>query len=186
MNSDQEKTKALLGSLAGAVISAIRSGSADGRKRLVAALNEMNANMPGISEDTAQAKEFLLALISLLEGNPVSPGGLSGAYAGLYAGIVEKALAPDAGSARTGQGQGVKEFLTQLSATAVLVMRTGMAEDKKGLALKLREIGEGMPGDEGKFVLALADLLEGRPVDAGSLPGVYAGFFTKIVERIEK
>ena len=75
--SDQEKMKEQLAALASAVITAIRRGDAGGRAQLVDALKDMDTQMPGISEDTAQAKEFLNALIGLLEGNPVaraSPG----------------------------------------------------------------------------------------------------------------
>jgi len=183
--SDQDIIKARLAGLASAVITAIRSGDAAGRARLIAVLNGMNAQMPGISEDTAQAKEFLSALISLLEGNPVTPESLSGAYASLYQGIVEKALAPDNAAARTGKGQEPREFLTQLSAAVVLVMRDGTDEDKKGLAQKLREIAGGIQEGAREFVIALAEILEGGPDATGkTLPGPYAGFYSKILKSI--
>jgi hypothetical protein len=182
--SDQEKMKEQLAALASAVITAIRSGDAAGRAQLVYALKDMDTQMPGISEDTAQAKEFLNALIGLLEGNPVSPETLSGAYAKLYQGIVEKALAPDNASAKTTKEQELREFLTQLSATAVLVMRGGTEEDKAGLAKRLRDIAPGMQGGASKLVIALACVLEGNPVDAGTLPAPYAGFYAKVIGSI--
>jgi hypothetical protein len=183
--SDQDNIKARLAGLASAVIAAIRSGDADARKKLIAVLNGMNSQMPGISEDTAQAKEFLSALTSLLEGNPAGPETLSGVYASLYRGIVEKALAPDNASARAGKDQELREFLTKLSAAVVLVMRDGTDEDKKDLAQKLREIAGGTQEGAREFVIALAEILEGGPEAATkTLPGPYAGFYAKILATI--
>jgi hypothetical protein len=184
MSSDQDNIKARLADLASAVITAIRSGDAGARKRLIAVLNGMNAQMPGISEDTAQAKEFLSALIGLLEGKPAGPETLSGAYASLYSGIVEKALAPDNAATGTGKNQELREFLTQLSAAVVLVMRDGTDEDKKALAQKLREIAGGVQEGAREFVIALAGILEGAPENVGALPRPYAGFYAKVLATI--
>ena len=178
---DNQKIQELLKSLSGAVINAIKAGTAEDRQRLIQTLREMDAGMPGVNEDAAQAKAFLLALVSLLEGSPVSVEALSGPYQTIYARIVEIAVMPSG----TGKGKpdGTRELLTQLSAAAVLAMRKGTPEEKKALSAKLLEVREGISADDGvrAFLSALSAMLDGNPPDPSSLPAPYSGFFGKVV-----
>ena len=177
---DNQKIQELLKSLSGAVINAIKAGTPEDRKRLIQTLREMDAGMPGVSEDAAQAKAFLLALVSLLEGSPVSPEALSGPYQTIYARIVEMAVMP-AGAGKS-KPDGMRELLTQLSAAAVMAMRKGTPEEKKALSAKLLEVREGIAADGARaFLSALSAMLDGNPPDPASLPAPYSGFFEKVL-----
>ena len=187
MASDKDRITTMLKSLAGAVIGAIRSGSAAERTNLVHSLNEMEKNTPNMTEDTAEAKVFLLALISLLEGKPVSADGLAEPYAGIYIRIVSEALKTERKGSQAGPENEMRDYLTQLAATVVLMMRKGTEEEKKGLGDKLRETANGIQAgnrDAGEFVLALASILEGRPVESSTLKAPYSGFYTKVLGSI--
>ncbi len=185
MPSDQDRIKSFLNNLAGAVIAAIRTGSPDDRKRLIATLRDMDAQMPGISEDTAGAKEFLSALVSLLEGNPMSAEGLAEPYAGIYAAIIKETLSTGKPE-KPGGDKDMKEFLTQLAATVIMVMKTGTEDDQKALAGKLRETHKSIPDKDaaGILILALVSILEGNPFDAQALPIPYSHFYQKVVDSI--
>ena len=183
---DTQKIRELLKSLSGAVINAIKAGTPEDRERLIQTLREMDAGMPGVNEDTAQAKEFLLGLVSLLEGSPVSPEALSGPYQKIYARIVEMAVKP----AGTGKGKpdATRELLTQLSAAAVMAMRKGAPEEKKALSAKLLEVRDGIAADDGAraFLSALSAALDGNPPDPATLPSPYSGFFAKVLSAAKE
>ena len=174
----------MLRSLAGAVTGAIGSGSAAERTKLVSALKDMEKNMPAaVSEDAGEAKAFLSALISLLEGRPVSAEGLAEPYSSIYTNIINEVLAPATGGAHGGPDDEMRNFLTQLAATVVMVMKKGTDEEKKALAEKLVEVKNGIPQDKkgaGDFLLALVSLLDGHPVDANTLPAPYANFYRRV------
>lgn len=189
----QEKVKALINNLAGAVINAVRGGSREERKRLADTLKDMDSHMPGVSEDAAQAKEFLQALISLLEGKPISSEALSDMYRGIYEKVVEMALAagnampPPTARADADPETEIKEFLTQLSAAVVLVIRGGSEEEKKALAAKLLDIKKGLQAgqeDAGIFITALVSLLENNPVPPESLPPKFIKVYRRITESL--
>ena len=177
---DTQKIRELLKSLSGAVINAIKAGTPEDRERLIQTLREMDAGMPGVNEDTAQAKEFLLGLVSLLEGSPVSPEALSGPYKAIYSRIMEMAVKP-AGAGK-GKPDGTRELLTQLSAAAVLAMRKGTPEERKTLSTKLQEVREGITAEDGAraYLSALSSMLDGNPPDPASLPAPYSGLFEKV------
>ena len=181
---EKQKIQEVLKSLSGAVINAIKAGTPEDRQRLIQTLREMDAGLPGVNEDAAQAKEFLLALVSLLEGSPVSAEALSGPYQAIYAQIIQKAVIVIPGSgAGKGRTEGARELLTQLSAAAVFAIRKGSPEERKALSAKLLEIREGISADDGAraFVSALAAMLDENPLDPSSLPAPYSGFFEKVV-----
>jgi hypothetical protein len=183
-NSEQDKFKAFLNSLAASVITAIKGGNAGERAKLVAALSQMKGDMPG---DAGEEKEFLGALIGLLEGKPAGAEGLSGIYAALYGKIVERIF--DTGrKADTGDPEKeMREFLTQLSASVIVVKRTGTPDDKKALVAKLREIQQSLPQDkydEALFILALASIIEDNPVVPDALPEPYSHVYRKLLASI--
>jgi len=183
MTDEQDKIKAFLNSLASSVIHAIKDGTAEDRARLAEAFNKMRAEMPA---EAKEEKEFLGALVGLLEGKPATTESLTGFYDGVYNRIVEKLL--DTGrKAAPGDATEMREFLTQLSASVVMVKRTGSAEDKKSLAAKLRDIQMTLPddkGDEAMFVLALAAILEGTPFLPDALPEPYSHVYRKLLTSI--
>jgi len=182
-NSEQDKIKAFLNSLASSVIHAIKDGTAEERAGLAEAFGKMKAEMP---EGAVEEKEFLGALVGLLEGRPANSESLTGFYDAIYNRIVEKLL--DTGrKAKPGEEDEMREFLTQLSASVVMVKRTGSPEDKKALAAKLRDIQMTLPddkGDEAMFVLALAAILEGNPFLPDALPEPYSHVYRKLLASI--
>ena len=185
MDEDQ-RIKEFLNKLANAVIHAIRGGLKADRDRLVAALRQMNEEMPDSSAEAAQVEEFHSALISLLEGHPVGPETLKEPYRAIYARVVDKALST--GKTAEPGDDGMREFLTQLAATVVVVMRDGADEDKKGLSARLREVQADLPDgsmDAGQFVLALVSVLEGMPVMPEALPEPYSHTYRKILAIID-
>ncbi|MBI5695010.1 MAG: hypothetical protein HZC51_04590 [Nitrospirae bacterium] len=188
MPTDNEKMVQMLTSLAGSVLGALK-GTPDDRARLVVTLNGMDAQMPAVSEDTADAKEFIRALVGLLEGNPPSAEGMGEPYKGIYSRIVTKAMSPDRGKPGDAGDKEMREFLTQIAASVVMIMRTGEPKDKVELAARLREVHNGMPegasGPRG-LLLAMVELLEGRPGPSKPLPEPYAGFFQKVRESIAR
>ncbi len=189
MTDETDRITATINRLASSVVGAIREGSADDRAQLADQLRVMEAGIPGGSGGAAEARAFLLALVGLLEGNPISPEGatrLEEPYAGIYNRITASIL-------KTGGGKGpdakdeMKDFLTQLAATVVLAMKKGSEEERKGLSGKLLEIREGMPKEQkgaADLVLAFTALLEGRPFDPDSLPAPYSGFLRKVKQSI--
>jgi len=188
MPSDHEKVTTFLTQLAGAVTGAIKSGTADDRKRLILMLKEMDSQMPAISEDTAGAKEFLQALMSLLDGKPVGPEALSEPYNGIYAAIIKDTLADAKPEGLHSEDEEMKEFLTQLAATVIMVMQKGTDDEKKNLAGKLREVRGAIPPDKkgvAELVLAFVSIIEGSPVDADALPSTYAHFYRKVTASIK-
>jgi hypothetical protein len=186
MSDDKERIMATINRLAGAVVGAIREGTADDRARLAGELKIMEAGIPGEAGDAAEAKTFLAALTGLLEGRPIDTEGLAEPYAGMYERIAKAAL--DARSVtHGGANDEMKDFLTQLAASVVLMMRKGTEDEKKGLAAKLLEIIGGMPKDqEGAIglVTALVAILEGRPSDPDTLPAPYSSFLKKVKQSI--
>lgn len=182
-NSEQDKIKAFLNSLASSVIHAIKDGTAEDRARLAEAFNKMKAEMPA---EAAEEKEFLGALIGLLEGKPATSESLTGFYDAVYNKIVEKVM--DTGrKAEPGEADKMREFLTQLAASVVMVKRTGSPDDKKALAAKLRDIQMNLPedkGDEAMFVLALAALIEGNPFLPDTLPEPYSHVYRKLLASL--
>lgn len=192
--TDNEKMVRMLTSLAGSVLGALK-GTPDDRARLVVTLNGMDAQMPAVSEDTADAKEFIRALVGLLEGNPPSSEGMGEPYKGIYDRIVTRALSPDkrkpgdAGDAGDAADKEMREFLTQIAASVVMIMRTGEPKDKAELAARLREVHGGMPKDAAGprgLLLAMTGLIEGNAGPAKPLPEPYAGFFRKVMESIAR
>ncbi len=182
-NSEQDKIKVFLNSLASSVIHAIKDGTAEDRARLAEAFNKMMAEMPA---EAAEEKEFLTALVGLLQGKPATSESLTGFYDAVYNKIVEKVM--DTGKKATpGADNEMREFLTQLSASVVLVKRTGSPEDKKALVAKLHDIQMSLPddkGDEAMFVLALAAILEGNPFLPDTLPEPYSHVYRKLLTSI--
>jgi len=201
MPSDQEKVIEFFGQLASAVVHAIREGTDADRKRLVGALEEMNGGMPAVSEDSANAREFLHALIGLLTGVPQSPEGLVEPYRGIYERILQAAMSRHAGHEHgDGSGDGhahahvdgedadtaMKEFLTQLAASTVLVVKKGSDEDKAGLAGKLDELINSMPEHETgprSLVSAFISLLKGNPVEPDTLDRPYSNIYSKVLRE---
>lgn len=189
--SDNEKMLQMLTSLAGSVLGALK-GTADDRARLVMTLNTMDARMPSVSEDTAGAKEFIRALVGLLEGNPPSAEGMDEPYRGIYDRIVARALDPE--GTKPGQKlddgeKEMREFLTQIAASVVMIMRTGDTKDRSALAGRLLDLHDGMPeaaSGPRALLLAMMDLLEGKGGRAQALPDPYAGFFLKVKASIER
>jgi len=182
---EDSKIKEFLNKLAGAVIGAIREGSSEDRARLIEVLNGMTSELPDSSAEAAQIEDFNNALVSLLEGSPVSPEGLVEPYAGIYARIVEKALST--GKENTSGDDEMKEFLTQLSATVVMVMKENKPEDKTALAEKLREMQRGLPPDKmdaGQFILSLVSILEGAPMLPEALPSPYVAVYRSLLSLI--
>lgn len=197
MTDDRESIIEFLGQLASAVVHAIREGTDADRKRLIKSLEEMHAGMPAVSEDTANAREFLTALIGLLVGEPESPEGLVEPYRGIYERILKAAMSRHAGHehgdghAHGGEGEdselAMKEFLTQIAASTVLVMRKGTDEDKKGLAEKLTGLLASMPADEKgprSLVGAFISILEGRPVSPDTLTRPFSSIYGKVLHEI--
>jgi hypothetical protein len=184
MNEDQHHISAMLGNLSAAVIGAIRSGSAPERVRLVSALKEMGKNMPDMTEGTAEARAFILKLIRLLEGSPADVEPLAEPYATIYAGIVKEALA----TGRPGQvTDETREFLTQLAAGVVMMMKKGDDVGRKDYATRLIEVQKELVArdpDAAKFVHALVSILEGSPVAPDTLPAPYSGFYRKVLGSI--
>jgi hypothetical protein len=207
MPSDQEKVIEFFGQLASAVVHAIREGTDADRKRLVSALEEMNGGMPAVSVDSANAREFLHALIGLLTGVPQSPEGMVEPYRGIYDRILEAAMSRHAGhvhgDAHThvdGHGDGhahahmdaedadtaMKEFLTQIAASTVLVMKKGSDEDRAGLAAKLSGLLGSMPEHEKgprSLVSAFISILKGSPVAPGTLDHPYSNIYSKVLRE---
>src|SRR5512143_733497 len=81
MSGEKERVIAAMNRLAGAVVGAIREGTADDRARLAGELKAMEAGIPGEAGDAAEAKTFLAALTGLLEGHPIDTRGLAEPYA---------------------------------------------------------------------------------------------------------
>jgi len=201
MPSDQEKVIEFFGQLASAVVHAIREGTDADRKRLVSALEEMNGGMPAVSVDTANAREFLHALISLLTGVPQSPDGLVEPYRGIYERILQAAMSRHAGHEHgDGSGNGhahahvegedadtaMKEFLTQLAASTVLVVKKGTDEDRAGLADKLGGLLNSMPEHEKgprSLISAFISLLKGNPVEPDTLDRPYSNIYSKVLHE---
>lgn len=183
-NSEQDKIKAFLNSLAASVITAVKSGNAEERAKLIAALTQMKGDMPG---EAGEEKEFLGALVGILEGKPAGAEGLSGIYAALYGKIVERIFDTGKKADAADPVKEMREFLTQLSASVIVVKRTGTPEDKKALVAKLREIQMTLPDDKGgeaMFVLALAAILEGNPFLPDALPEPYSHVYRKLLASI--
>ena len=183
--TDNEKIAAALNSMANAVVGAIRRGKPEDRIRLIETLRLMGSRTPTVPEEAAEARVFIEALISLLEGRPMAPEALAEPYRGFYDKVVQRSVAPERPH-EAGPTDEVREFLTQLAATAVMVAKTGSDDDKKALAAKLREIKAGMEEAPGALLEALAKALEGRPVPPETLPAPYAGFYRKVVGSINK
>lgn len=210
MPNEQERIAKFFEELSGAVIHAITKGTPADRKRLVSALEQMNAGMPSVPAENVNAKEFLISLVGLLVGEPTPPTGLVEPYLGIYTHILETVFAgrahhdehghPGDGHGHEGHGHPhpghahseeddlkMKEFLTQLAASTVMVGKKGTADDKKGLAEKLMEVRKAMPEEEAgprALLGAFASILEGRPVSPDTLPSGYAGIYRKVLGEI--
>ncbi len=200
MPDDRERIIEFFGQLASAVVHAIREGTDADRKRLIKSLEEMGAGMPAVSEDTANAREFLTALIGLLVGEPESPEGLVEPYRGIYDRILAAAMSRHAGHEH-GDGHGhahegaqgedaelaMKEFLTQIAASTVLVMKSGSDEDKKGLAEKLSGLLASIPEEEKgprSLVRAFISILEGNPASPDTLMRPFSSIYKKVLHEI--
>ena len=196
MNLPEERIKAIINSMAGAVVTAIRAGTPEDRERLMGTLQVMSDQIPNVSVDTADAKEFVFALISLLDGKPVGGETLNEVYSEIYAKIVERSFRTEkradkpAREKQPGEPESdMREFLTQLAATVVLIMREGSTENKEEFVKKLDGIHDSLPierrGDAGKFVLALSSILRGTPLSPVNLPTIYANVYNKILDTIK-
>lgn len=204
MPDDRERVIEFFGQLASAVVHAIKEGTGADRKRLIESLEEMNAGMPAVSEDTANAREFLTALISLLLGEPASPEGLVEPYRGIYDRILQAVLSRHAGHEHgdgrahgDGHARGhaggedaelaMKEFLTQIAASTVLVMKKGSDEDKKVLAEKLGGLLASMPEEENgprSLVGAFISILNGSPVSPDTLKRPFSAIYGKVLHEV--
>ena len=185
--STSDRITAFINQIVSSVTGAIRRGSEADRHRLASSLREMEQGMAAVPEDTADARSFIAALISILEGRPVSADSLVEPYASIYVKVITDVLTPDSDRVQGGPDDAMRNFLTQLSATVVMVMRKGAEDEKKALAVKLRDIKDGMAGgtkDAADFVLALAGLLDGRPVDADTLSAAYGKFYNRVAGSI--
>jgi hypothetical protein len=189
MTDEKDRVIATINRLAGSVVGAIREGSAEDRRLLAGQLRAMEAGIPGESGGAADARVFLAALVSLLEGNPIShedAKGLSEPYSGIYARITASVLKAGDETGPEARDE-MKDFLTQLAASVVLMMRKGTEEDRRNLAAKLLEIKAGMSPDQkgaADLILAFTAILEGKPFDPESLPQPYSGFLKKVRQSI--
>ena len=189
MTDEKDRITATINRLAGSVVGAIREGSADDRALLAGQLRAMEAGIPGSSGGAAEARAFLIALVGLLEGNPISAEdtkGLAEPYAGIYARITESVLRPGSGEG-PGAKDEMKDFLTQLAASVVLVMRKGTEDERKDLARRLLEVRDGIPQEQkgaADLVLGFTAILEGRPFDPDTLPSPYSAFYKKVKHSI--
>lgn len=199
MSDNHDKIASFLTELSNAVLHAIKKGSAEDRKRLIGALEQMSAGMPSMTVEDANAKEFLMALISLLVGEPTPADSLVEPYSGIYVQILEAVFAHEGHHDHHHHHDHVypypedeekdlqlKEFLTQIAASVVMVAKKGTDEDKKGLADKLREVTNALAVDDAgpKALLAgFVSILEGKPVDPARMPGGYEGIYRKVLHE---
>jgi len=200
MPDNHDKIAHFFTELSNAVIHAIKKGTPEDRKRLIGALEQMNAGMPSEPAENVNAKEFLISLVGLLVGEPTPPTGLVEPYLGIYTHILETVFAGRAHHDEHGHsGDGhesphseeedlqMKEFLTQLAASVVMVGKKGTVEDKKALAGKLREVHAAIPEEEKgprALVMAFASILDGKPVDPSALPSGFKGIYGKVLTEV--
>jgi len=181
---DQHRIIEMLNKLSSAVVEAIKDGSEQKRGLLIGNLSLMHSEMPGGTPEAEAARLFILKLVRLLEGSPADVEALAEPYATIYAGIVKEALA-------TGQPGQVKDemrdFLTQLAAGVVMMMKKGDDEGRKDYVAKLDEVQKELADkdpDAGKFVHALVSILKGSPATPDTLSAPYSGFYRKVLDSI--
>lgn len=200
MPDNHDKIAHFFTELSNAVIHAIKKGTPEDRKRLIGALEQMNAGMPAMSVENANAKEFLIALVGLLVGDPEPADNLVEPYADIYAQILEAVFAGHehhdhhhhghagpSGAHSEEEDLQMKEFLTQLAASVVMVGKKGTAEDKKALSDKLREVHAAIPEEEKgprALVMAFASILDGKPADPSTLPSGFKGIYGKVLTEV--
>lgn len=188
MEGQVDPATAILRQIANAVAHAVRSGTEDDRMKVRKTIQDMLTDTPAISEDTASLREFFESLLTILDGSPVSAEGMSEPFRGIYDRIITYIATPAGTGGPADLDDELRQFITQLSAGALMVCREGTADEKARMAERLREIEKNIvpqAAEAKPFVLALVTLVEGNPVDPATLDTPYSGLFSRLLEELK-